>query len=370
MKIIIATGIYPPEIGGPATLTWALQKTWRHLGYDVHVVAYGESSEEKGVTRVSRKYPMLLRYILFTYKVWRACRSGQVLFIQGAVSEGLPATIAGKLRHIPMVMRIPGDYAWEIFRQDASVTELLDDFVQHTHAGKIGFLERIERWTAAQVQSLVTPSRYLKSIVKAWAIPAEKIHVILNTFTPFNGGAIPLRGEYELEGKKIFLTVVRAVPWKHTDFLLQVFQGLPKEYILVIAGDGPCLAEWQKLAQDLAIKERIIFLGRIDREQLARWYQTADAFLLPSAYEGYPFVVAEAVSFGLPCLVSDMAGNPETKEQYPQHVTVLPFKDISAWQHELVKERPRLSKIQNKSFDAYAKELLAILKLYENTPAK
>lgn len=364
MNIVIATGIFPPDIGGPAGLTSQLLHYWRHLGHEVAVVTYGEGKEEY-VSKISRKIPLPIRYALFAYRAWLLTKGADVLFIQGAVSEGLPATLAGMLRRVPRVMRIPGDYAWEMCRQDPNITELLDDFVTKNHRGKIFFLERIERWTSKHARALITPSVYLKHIVHAWGIPAEKVHAVLNTVSPFPAAIDQnLRRQNGLDGRKIFLCVARAVPWKRFDFLMRVFSTLSERHVLVLAGDGPMLARWKKEAEDIGVSDRVIFLGRLDRARLADWYQTADAFVLASSYEGYPFVVAEAVSFGLPCFVSDKAGNPETKGQYPEHVTVLPYDNEEIWREKLSSDLTRLPCVQNRSFEQFADELLTVLKTY------
>lgn len=370
MRILIATGIYPPDAGGPASLTESLLRHWTALGHAVHVVSYGDTPDQSNITRISRRMPLPLRYVAFAYRVWRQAKHADVLLVQGAVSEGLPATIAASLRRIPTVLRVPGDYAWEMFRGNPETSELLDDFVKRRHGGKIYLLEKIERWVAARANSIITPSRYLKDIVSAWGMPSEKIRVILNTVNPFDDADHEnVRQAAGLEGKRILLCAARAVPWKRVDFLLRVLARLPKDIVFVLAGDGPMLDRWKALAEQIGVGDRTVFLGRVRRGELANWYRSADAFVLASSYEGYPFVVAEAVSFGLPCFVSDKAGNPETKEQYPQHVTVLPWNDEAAWRSALETDFAKLPRVKNKEFSTMADEILNVLKSYARIDA-
>lgn len=368
MKIVIATGIYPPDIGGPASLSAALFRVWRDLGHDVRVIAYGAPSDEEHVVRVSKRASLPRRYLKYAFSVWKSCKGADIVFMQGAVSEGLPATIAAMLRGVPCVMRIPGDYAWEVYRQDPNAHELLDEFIDSKHMGKIGLLESIERWSAKRTRAIITPSEYLKRIVEVWGVDESRVHVLLNTVSPFTDvSSEDLTELYGLRDKKVFLCVARAVPWKRVDFLIDVFADLPDDYLLVFAGDGPMLETWKRSAEKKGLSQRALFLGRVDRARIANWYETADAFLLPSGYEGYPFVVAEAVSFGLPCLVSDKAGNPETQKQYPDHVTVLPYGDTDAWRNALKKHFVRLPNVRNKPFHALANEILHLLKTYART---
>ena len=149
------------------------------------------------------------------------------------------------------------------------------------------------------------------------------------------------------------------------DFLIDVVQGLPEEYVLVVAGDGPELQKWKNhvgATRRVAPRERVRFLGRVDRKTLTEWYAATDVFLLASGYEGFPHVVAEAVATGLPCVVSDKGGNPETKELFPQHVTVVRYRDAEAWSCAIRSVPDRLAPLRSKSFEETVGEYIEILK--------
>ncbi|MFH1620603.1 MAG: glycosyltransferase family 4 protein [Patescibacteria group bacterium] len=364
MKVLLATGIYPPEIGGPASFSCDLARELKRRGQEPTVICYGDEKTQTGdgwpVIVVRRSGGPLVRYARYAWNVYRAARKSDIVFLQGPVSEGLPGTIGAWLARKPVVMKIVGDYAWEIYRQQSpSNLELLDEFVQKSHAGFVGWLERIERRTTKRARHVITPSRYLKKIAEAWGTAPEKINVICNTIPPLPPTPVrdELRAMSGLAEKKIILTVVRAVPWKHGDFLCETLVRLPDEYRLVIVGDGPSLPDWKRRAEELDVSSRVIFTGKLGREKVAEWYAVADIFALPSGYEGFPHVVAEAASVGLPSLVSDKGGNPETKELFPQHVTVLPYLDTDAWVKalEIMPERlePVFSELFEKKVDAY-----------------
>lgn len=275
-----------------------------------------------------------MRYIRYTWRVFWLARAADCVFVQGAVSEGLPATIGALVAGKKTVMRVPGDYAWEIYQQVSSGnTEFLDEFVTHRHAGRVRLLEAIERWTAKRAKRVIVPSRYVGRIVEQWGVEAERIRVVYSYTPPFpqTKSRGDLRRIFECEGKAVVLTAVRAVPWKGVDFLLQVLKKLPPHYLFVMAGDGPLLDELKKQADFLGLTEHCRFLGRISRPQLGEWYRAADLFVLASSYEGFPHVVVEAVMQGLPCLVSDRGGNPEVRDLFPEYVRILPYRDLEAW---------------------------------------
>lgn len=369
MRVLLATGIYPPEIGGPASFTRELARELKRRGHEPAVVCYGDEktlkSEGWPVYVVPRAGGPLVRYARYAWRVFLSARFTDVVFLQGPVSEGLPGTIGAWLARKPTIMKIVGDYAWEIYRQESPANlELLDEFVKRRHGGSVGQLERIERWTSKRAKLIVTPSRYLKKIVQAWGVASGNIRVIYNTIPPLppTKSRDELRASFGLTGMKLILTVVRAVPWKHGDFLCEVLSKLPEEYRLAIVGDGPALEDWKRRADEFGVASRVVFAGKLNREKVAEWYAMADVFALPSGYEGFPHVVAEAASVGLPNLVSDQGGNPETKELFPGLVTVLPYLDAEAWRMALSSDLRRGKPKQSASFEALAAEYLDILK--------
>ncbi|MFZ2803651.1 MAG: glycosyltransferase family 4 protein [Patescibacteria group bacterium] len=333
MKILLATGIYPPESGGPATYTSGLFVSLKARGHEVDVLAYGDASlKEDHVTRVSRAGGAVVRYIRYAWQAFRLAPQADIVYAQGPVSEGFPATVGALLAGKPLMMKVVGDYAWEMAQQRGE-EKLLDEFLDTRHAGVIGFYEWAERWTSRSARHVVVPSRYLATVVKRWGVPAPRISTIINAVEPLP--SVGLRSDERqtlgVADKVLVLTAVRAVPWKGVAGLIEWWKELPSSHVLVVAGDGPELDHWKKRAEEYGVSDRVRFLGRIDRMTLARWYEAADVFVLDSGYEGYPHVVAEAASRGVPCLVSDRGGNPETRETFPGLVRVLPYRDRQAW---------------------------------------
>jgi glycosyltransferase involved in cell wall biosynthesis len=81
---------------------------------------------------------------------------------------------------------------------------------------------------------------------------------------------------------------------------------------LVVAGHGPYEAELRDLCADLGLGNRVIFLGRVDRAQLAGVMSAADQFVFPTRRaEGRPMVLLEAAANGLPVIASPSAGIPD-----------------------------------------------------------
>jgi len=78
---------------------------------------------------------------------------------------------------------------------------------------------------------------------------------------------------------------------------------------LHLVGDGPQRARLERLARELGLTERVCWHGWVERSTLRALYQSADAVVNPSAYEGLPNVVLEAMACGRPVLASRVPGN-------------------------------------------------------------
>jgi len=138
-----------------------------------------------------------------------------------------------------------------------------------------------------------------------------------------NGVNVPLLtttetilNKYKLEKGKYILSVGRFVPEKGFELLIKAFAEVQKQklknYKLVIAGDADHEDSYslnlKKMAQET---DNVILTGFLTGQPLEELYTHATLFVLPSYYEGLPIVLMEAISYGLPCISSDIVSNRE-----------------------------------------------------------
>lgn len=128
-------------------------------------------------------------------------------------------------------------------------------------------------------------------------------------------GIVPLKkpagtdfiGQLGLAQGGYLLSVGRMTPEKGFDVLIDAYNRLQTDVKLVIAGapdqGSGYLDELKRLAGG---NGNVIFPGFADGERLAQLYSNAAAYVLPSRIEGFPLVLLEAMSFGLPLIVSDI----------------------------------------------------------------
>ena len=108
--------------------------------------------------------------------------------------------------------------------------------------------------------------------------------------------------------------MARFVPEKGLHDLIEAFRSLEGDYKLVIAGDADHETDYsRKLRQMAAEDDRIILTGYITGEPLNQVYTHACLFVLPSYHEGLPIALLEAMSYGLPVLVSDIPAHKEVE---------------------------------------------------------
>ena len=173
MKLLLATGIYPPDIGGPATYAVLLEKELPKHGISVEIVTYGPAG-------VSRSIPKGLRHLIFFFKCWLAAFKSDIVLAQDTISAGLPALIASKLSGRKFLIRVPGDYVWEQSVQRFGVKDSIDDFQNKKYDWRVEFLRSVQKFVVGHADVVITPSKYFGSLVSKWVKDSSKIHVIYN----------------------------------------------------------------------------------------------------------------------------------------------------------------------------------------------
>ena len=134
----------------------------------------------------------------------------------------------------------------------------------------------------------------------------RKSEVILN-------GLIKKLDFKDLNNEDYFLYVGRYNPSKGPDFLLRVFKKYVKinpQVKLKIAGGG-----WNRNQMDNALLNNVELLGNVD--DLSELYARAKCFLFTSKTEGFPNVLAEACSFGLPIIATNAGDASVILKDYP-----------------------------------------------------
>ena len=185
----------------------------------------------------------------------------------------------------------------------------------------LGLLEHYLPWYYNRVNAIICPShvaaQHLRSLgverpitVIPTGIPLPAPEAIGETARHCARKALGLKTETPL-----LLYAGRLAKEKNVEMLLDVFArvnaALPDAHLL-IAGGGAQQEELQAASQSLPGRENVHFSGPLPRCQLDALYAAADVFCFPSPSETQGLVIGEARAAGVPCVVVDAGGAPET----------------------------------------------------------
>ncbi|HEY0908354.1 MAG TPA: glycosyltransferase family 4 protein [Candidatus Paceibacterota bacterium] len=331
MKILIATGIFPPQIGGPATYSKLLYDELPKRGIDVEISTFGDYLDR----------PKLVRHFLYFLELLRKAEGVDMIYALDPVSVGLPALIASQIRNKKFVLRIAGDYAWEQGTQRFGVTDMLDDFSKRyqKYRWQVKVMKKVQKYVADGAYRIIVPSNYLKTIVTDWGVAADKIAVVYNGFhvAPNKSLRPSIRKRLGLSGS-VIVSAGRLVPWKGMKELVEalprVLEAVP-DANLVIVGDGPEKKNLEDAVVALNLSGKVRFTGKLGQKELFDYIKAADVFALNTAYEGLSHQILETMAIGTPVITTAIGGNPETITNGKTGILLKP-NDVPAFSKALI----------------------------------
>lgn len=312
MNLLLVNYEYPPLGGGAANATFFLAQALRDLGHKAVVLTSGFADlpevEDDGVTVI--RLPINRR---------RADRSNVTemgKFLMAARKQCVAIARSHSINAVIAFFTLPsGPVALRLHR-------------------KLG-LPYLISLRGGDVPGLVPEIRLLHRLLLPWrrqvlrharTIVAndQGLADLATSADPFPVRVVPNGVDCEFfrpnPGKPInsgapfrWLFCGRLHPQKNLHHLLAEFaaaQSAPdSDAVLEIIGDGPLRDTLSSQATALGLSRRVTWHGWLGKDQIKTIYQTADAFLNPSLYEGMPNTVLEAMASGLPVLASDIPGN-------------------------------------------------------------
>jgi len=303
MRIVFLTGIWPPDIGGPATHGPDLARFLQERGHEIRVVtmADGDVTERPvPVDTIARSLPFVVRYPLVALTGMRRARAADLVYAT-ATYAAAAAAASGARR--PLVAKLVSDPAYERARRYGLFNGSLEAFQVATGA-PVQALKRLRTATLRRASRLVVPSRYLAELAQNWGLPPASIDVVVNP------APAPTSVDPEPLGAGTFVFVGRLTEQKALPVALTALREVPAAK-LTIVGDGPQRESLIRTAEELGVAERVTFAGSLSREDVLRYLAGARAAILPSAWENLPHAVVEALSVGTPVIATAVGGVPE-----------------------------------------------------------
>lgn len=312
MKILITVGIFPPDIGGPASFVPKIAELYSNSGHDVTVVCLTDRKQTDNlnfkVVRILRNQNLLIRWIKTVSQIIRQGYNADLFFVNGLPMESYIANIFTRKK---LIRKIVGDWAWERGMNKKIINESFDEFQNNKHNLHLEIAKFSRGWTATKADLIITPSNHLKNVVKGWGVKENSIKVIYNG-TKLKNKPDPIDDQPNDYFK--FITVGRLAPWKNIDIIIEALSDYKKanqNFIFYIVGSGPEEIKLKKLVNDLDLENFVTFTGQLQKDDLNYYLQKSDIYIQASSYEGLPHVILEAMSHNLSIISTPIGGTNE-----------------------------------------------------------
>jgi glycosyltransferase involved in cell wall biosynthesis len=312
LRITLPTGIFPPDIGGPASYVPRIAEALAGRGHAVDVLTLADDPAAGGnysfpVRRIRRGMPRIPRMIQTIAAITASARKADLIFANGLFIE---AAFAAALARKPLVMKIVGDWAWERACNRGEILTSVEEFQLRRQSPRSEAVKLLRTLVTRRADAVITPSRYLRAVVAGWGIPERRISVIYNALeTPPETEAARMPA---FAGTTL-ITVARLVTWKGIGSLVEI-TAKRKDCRLLVVGDGPERRNLERLANQSGAGDRVFFIGGLPRAQVFAHMKAADVFVLNSLYEGLPHIILEAFAAGLPVIATSAGGTIEVVE--------------------------------------------------------
>lgn len=331
MNILIASGAYPPMVGGSAHYAKNLEKVLQEAGNNVRVVYF----------RKEHSLPSGIRHILFFFRTLRALKGIDLVLILDTFSSGLPATYAARLCNKKTILRIGGDFLWEQYIERTGNEVPLPEF--YKIKPKLSLREKIIYALTKNIFQkntiLAFNTEWQKNIcIRAYGLENKDTVVLTNVLEKQDIQEVPTQ--------KIFFGAARNIKLKNRVRLERAFAKAQKRY-----------------------PEIDLISGQMPYETMLISIKKCYAVVLPSISDISPDLIAKAVQFGKPFIVTKYTGL--SKEVVDRGLTIDPLdeEDIQKKIEILCQEelysavaKKTQAKYQEKTWQALAEEIISLAK--------
>jgi glycosyltransferase involved in cell wall biosynthesis len=311
MRVVLVSGIFPPDIGGPSTHTDDLRQELGERGHAVTVVTLWDGpciSRRPGILRIPRRWSWPMRHAAVASWLVRHRHRYDSVYATGM----LPAAVAGaRLAGRPVVVKVVGDPVWERGRRLGLTGQEFERFQDApAGGGRLGAMRRLRDWSLRRSSAITAPSEYLSRTIEMWLGGPADVTVIPNgvRVSAENTPAGPRD-----EGPLRAIYVGRLVAHKQVGLVIAAVAATPGVRLEVV-GSGPELERLQGTVRERGVSDRVTFRGDLSHEQVLRAIGDADVLVLASDYEGLPHVVLEALAEGTPVVSPSVGGVGEVVE--------------------------------------------------------
>jgi glycosyltransferase involved in cell wall biosynthesis len=302
MKVLIVSGIWPPDVGGPASHAPEVAEFLLSRGHQVEVVTTADIApqpEAYPVQWVSRARPVGVRHVAALTAVARRAAASDVVYTTGMFGR---SSLGALVARTPFVVKLTADPAYERARRWGLWRGSLEDFQRSPPFTTLP-LRLARDADVRRAAHLITPSSYLRDLALGWGVEPGHATVLPNPAPPLPElrSRDELRAELALDGPTLAFAG-RLTAQKSLDAGIEAARRAG--VALVVAGDGPDRAALERLGHAR-------FVGPLPRQRVLELFRAADASLLSSSWENFPHTVVEALAVGTPVIATRTGGVAE-----------------------------------------------------------
>lgn len=319
MKILVTSGIFEPEAGGPAAYAAGILSKFIEAGHKVKLLTYSD----KGFFNFDKKYNFPLKrivrrgkfsnYFRYFFAVSKEMRNYDFVYSLDWLAAGLPVCLASKLFGKKYFLRVGGEYIWEKYLREGRTPMTLKEFYKKGIYKEYKILFKLINFVFKNAQGVIFNSKEQRDLfLKYYSLKEEKTDIIENPLPKKIGNIArnAVSDEIVFAGR---FTIA-----KNIETLIRAFQKAKlKGKKLVLVGDGPQKEKIIKLVERLNLKERVVFLPMAKREKMYERIKNAKYIVISSWTDISPNQFYECLALGIPVLM--------TKENYLGVKNQIPF---------------------------------------------
>jgi glycosyltransferase involved in cell wall biosynthesis len=224
MRILIATGIFPPDIGGPAQYAKNLRDVWEREGHEVTVKAFSHLP----------KLPTGIRHLWFLVLLIRPILKADFIFCPDTFSAAVPAVLAAKLLRKTIIIRTGGDFLWEWYVERTGHLVLLKDFYT-SRIDQLSLKEHLiflaTRFALQNADRVIFSTAWQRDIFRRpYNLTLAKTKIVENYYGP--------KIESFPSVKKDFIAGARPLKWKNAARVAEAFKQLKQKGVDVVYDDS------------------------------------------------------------------------------------------------------------------------------------
>lgn len=310
MRVLIVSGIWPPDVGGPASHAPDVADFLAGHGHQLEVVVTAAATpapRSYPVSFTSRRLPIGIRHLHSLALIARRALRADVVYTTGMFGR---SGIAGLVTRTPVVVKLTGDPAFERLRSRGAMDGDVESF-QERGGVSARALKRLRDLVLRHAAHVYTPSSYLRDLVITWGVDPGRVTVLPNP-APAELPAISredLRRRFGFDGPTLVFAG-RLTAQKSLGTLLDAMARCDGVQ-LVVAGDGEERAALEDGIGRRDLGDRVRLLGAQPRATVLELFAAADASALASSWENFPHTLVEALAVGTPVIATSVGGVPE-----------------------------------------------------------